>query len=151
MASEKRMNLTFEEYMNAQPKPQDDDQMDSNNFAIRLFYHGRELGWLEIDTSGWATVSPNPTNFTPYNHAGDVRTYYRCGDRYLSHYDAYNHDVGLYQWASAVGWRLKDMGDGTRQLVSEYNGQSLSIKDTNDHYLHTQNDFLILNVEIVWT
>jgi len=112
-------------------------------FAIELLKDERPIGYLNRDDADWAVLSDDPLNLEHYMYAG--ATYYRVGaddSRYMSiSNQAY---VGCYNWQGATTFQLQG-----GNLVSDRNGQKLSLYSQDNRYLFCWDQYSVLGVKFV--
>ena len=132
---------SFSEAKNAEPMV-----ADVNSFKVALFDNqGTQLGWLGENGSEWAILVTDPNQALtlesyPYNNVH----YYRIKgtSRYMS--VSNNAYIGFYNWLGATGFTMQ----GTN-LVSDNNGQKLSLYSQDNGYLYAWNAYTVLDVKFV--
>jgi hypothetical protein len=112
------------------------------DFAIALSKDGVPIGYLNRNDNDWAVLSNAPLVLEQYMYNG--ATYYRVSSdehRYMSvSRTAY---AGFYNWLLASTFHL----EGTH-LVSDYNGQKLSLYSQDDGYLYFWDSYTVLDVRL---
>ena len=111
-------------------------------FRISLRSNGVQLGWLGKNGSGWAalvdkiedalTLELYPYDNVTYYRIVDTKTYMSVSDRDY---------IGFYGWTGARGFTLKD-----GHLISDYNGQALSLYSKDNGYLYAWDKYTVLDV-----
>jgi len=114
-----------------------------NSFKLALFSQGKPLGWLGENGKEWAILVTDPNQalvLEVYPHNGS--TYYRIKgtSRYMS--VSLTSYIGFYNWLNASGFTTQ----GTH-LVSDYNGQKLSLYSQENGYLYAWDDYTVLDVQ----
>lgn len=116
-------------------------------FRVALQHQGSPLGWLGENDKGWAVVVAEPAQavvLEQYPHNGRTYLRIRGSARYLS--VSLQSSLGFYNWANASGFRLQG-----ERLVSDYNGQAVSIVSTDDGYLYANDAQTVLDVQwVAW-
>jgi phospholipase C len=114
------------------------------SFTVSLFNKGAQIGWLGVNSLGWAILVTDPTKALVLEQYPDNGvTYYRIKGtaRYMSvSTGAY---VGFYNWLGATGFKMQ----GTN-MVSDYNGQKLSFYSTANQYLYAWDAYTVLDVKL---
>ena len=141
--AEIKPTATFAESMSAEPAA----TSVVDQFKMQLSTNGVPLGWLGQTGTGWAVLVSDPKHaLTIEQYPHDGKMYYRIkgSHKYMSvgTTPANKAYVGFYLWASASSFTRRG-----RQLVSDLNGQSLSIYSTDNAYLFAWNAYTILDVD----
>ncbi len=122
-------------------EPASDPGLES--FRLSLFAGETQLGWLGKNAHGWAIlVTDRESSLVLERFPYEGVDYYRIkgSGEYLSvSTRAY---VGFYNWLGARGWTWRGS-----ELVSDYNGQKLSLYSKEDAYLYAWDDYSALNVK----
>jgi hypothetical protein len=133
-------NTTFAEAIAATPTA----DATPGNFKIGLSSSGVQIGWLGRNDGGWAILVSDESEATtlelyPYNNV----TYYRIlgTKEYMS--VSNNAYVGFYNWSGARGWTR----DGSK-LVSDLNGQKLSLYSKDNGYLYAWDKYTVLDITV---
>jgi hypothetical protein len=142
--AETKPSAAFADTMSAQPAP----TAAVDQFKIQLSTSsGVKLGWLGQNNNGWATlVTDVKQALTIEQYPFDGKMYYRIKDsnKYMSvgTTPANKAYVGFYLWASASSFTRRG-----RNLVSDLNGQALSIYSTDNAYIFAWDAYTILDVD----
>ena len=134
-------NTTFEDAMRAEPRTT--GRTTGDTFQLALSRDGIQMGWLGKNGSDWAVLAPDrkeamAIELYPYNGVN----YYRIKgtSRYLS--VSGNAYVGFYNWSGATGWTRNG-----NNIVSNYNGQKLSLYSKENGYLYAWDAYSVLDVK----
>lgn len=113
-----------------------------STFGIKVSNNGLPLGWLGRNSSDWAVLADSPLALEQYIHDG--KTYFKIpGEaRYMS--ISNNAYIGFYGWNGATVFRQEG-----EYLVSDHNGQKLSMYSTDNGYLYCWDKYTVLEVELV--
>ncbi|GAA3265522.1 hypothetical protein Dvina_16905 [Dactylosporangium vinaceum] len=116
-------------------------QAASATFGIKLSHNGLALGWLGRNSSGWAVLADSPLLLEQYIYDG--KTYFRVPgeSKYMSISD--QSYVGFYAWSGATVFHQEG-----EHLVSDYNGQKLSMYSTDNGYLYCWDKYTVLEVQL---
>lgn len=115
--------------------------------SMSLSKSGVHQGYLNRNDKDWAVLSDDPLQLEQYLYNG--KTYYRVAadnTRYMSvgNAPARKGYVGFYSWSGATSFQLSG-----QNLVSDYNGQKLSLYSQDDRYLYCWDDYSVLEVKFV--
>jgi hypothetical protein len=116
-------------------------QGKSTTFSIKLSNNGLPLGWLGRNSSDWAVLSDSPLALEQYIYGG--RTYFKIPgeSRYMS--ISNNAYIGFYGWSGATVFHQEG-----EYLVSDHNGQKLSMYSTDNGYLYCWDKYTVLEVQL---
>lgn len=115
-------------------------QAKSATFTIKLSNNGLPLGWLGRNSSDWAVLSDSPLMLEQY--IDDGKTYFKIPgeSKYMS--VSNNAYIGFYGWSGASVFHQEG-----EYLVSDYNGQKLSMYSTDNGYLYCWDKYTVLEVQ----
>lgn len=116
-------------------------QAKSATFGIKLSNNGLPLGWLGRNSSDWAVLADSPLVLEQYIHDG--KTYFKVPgeSKYMSiSNQAY---IGFYAWSGATVFHQEG-----EYLVSDYNGQKLSMYSTDNGYLYCWDKYTVLEAQL---
>ena len=116
-------------------------QTKGATFGIKLSNNGLPVGWLGRNSSDWAVLSDSPLMLEQYIHDG--KTYFKIPgeSRYMS--ISNNAYIGFYAWAGATVFHQEG-----EYLVSDHNGQKLSMYSTDNGYLYCWDKYTVLEVQL---
>jgi len=116
-------------------------QASSATFSIKLSNNGLPLGWLGRNSSDWAVLADAPLALEQYIHDG--KTYFKIPgeSKYMS--VSNNAYIGFYGWSGATVFHSEG-----EYLVSDYNGQKLSMYSTDNGYLYCWDKYTVLEVQL---
>ncbi|GIJ45306.1 hypothetical protein Val02_21920 [Virgisporangium aliadipatigenens] len=117
-------------------------QAGGTAFGIKLSDNGLAVGWLGRNSSDWAVLADSPQPLEPYIYDG--KTYFKIpGEaKYMS--ISNNAYVGFYKWAGATVFHQEG-----EYLVSDHNGQKLSMYSTDNAYLYCWDKYTVLEAQLV--
>jgi hypothetical protein len=115
--------------------------------SMSLSKSGVHQGYLNRNDKDWAVLSDDPLQLEQYLYNG--QTYYRVAadkTRYMSVGNAVGRKgyVGFYNWLGATSFQLSG-----QNLVSDSNGQKLSLYSQDDRYLYCWDDYSVLEVKFI--
>ncbi|MGK7942413.1 MAG: hypothetical protein AB4062_20085 [Crocosphaera sp.] len=146
---------TFAEAMKKEPSTSFfENKALSPGDKFELFNNGKSIGWIGSDSRRWAVVEKEEEALTLVplvSHIKDwvhyeIKEFRGTLDRWMSSQTSGNCNVGYYSWISGAHlWQLNK----ENQLVNHSNFGKLSIHNSKDGYLYTNNrpDFIILTVK----
>ena len=116
-------------------------QANAATFGIKLSNNGLPLGFLGRNSSDWAVLSDSPLLLEQYLYGG--KTYFKIPgeSKYMS--ISNNAYIGFYGWAGATVFRQEG-----EHLVSDNNGQKLSMYSTDNGYLYCWDKYTVLEVQL---
>jgi hypothetical protein len=116
-------------------------QANGATFSIKLSDNGLPLGWLGRNSSDWAVLADSPLMLEQYIHGG--KTYFKIPGE--SKYMSINNNayIGFYGWAGATVFHQEG-----EYLVSDHNGQKVSMYSTDNGYLYCWDKYTVLEVQL---
>lgn len=116
-------------------------QAKSATFSIKLSNNGLPLGWLGRNSSDWAVLSDSPLLLEQYIHDG--KTYFKIPGESMYMSISNNAYIGFYGWSGATVFHQEG-----EYLVSDYNGQKLSMYSTDNAYLYGWDKYTVLEAQL---
>jgi hypothetical protein len=134
--------VTFAEAMLAAPEVTG----TVGQFKIKLSANGVQLGWLGQDKKGWAVLTTDGQQaLTLEQYPYDGKTYYRIKgtSNYMAQgtVGANKAYIGFYGWLQASSFTRSGV-----HLISDINGQKLSIYSTDNAYIYAWDPYTVLDV-----
>jgi phospholipase C len=120
------------------------ESVPTGSFRLALSYQGKALGWLGQDRNQWAVlVDEHAHSLVLQAYFYNDVNYFRIkgSSRYMS--VSTGSYIGFYDWIGATGFTLK----GAR-LVSDSNGQCLSLHSKEDGFLFAWDKYMNLDVTL---
>lgn len=126
-----------------------DEGRRTGTFAIQLFNPAsptpdQPIGWLGRNSANWAVLASDADRLALEAYVYGDKTYYRIPgeSRYMS---VSNNDyVGFYGWSGATTFH-----ENGGYLISDYNGQRLSLYSAENRYLYCYDGYTQLKVRMI--